>query len=67
MIRRIAGYDIARALAIFGMALVNFRIVMGAGQNGPKWLVFLVGQFEGRAAAKLAVLAGIGISLSTRK
>ena len=43
MIRRIAGCDIARALAIFGMVLVNFKIVMVAGQNGPKWLVFLAG------------------------
>ena len=38
MKKRIVGYDLARALAIFGMVVVNFKIVMGAGQNGPAWL-----------------------------
>lgn len=67
MNRRIAGYDIARALAIFGMVLVNYKIVMGTGQDGPRWLVLLAGLFEGRAAATFVILAGIGISLLTRE
>ena len=67
--RRIAGYDIARALAVFGMVLVNFTIAMGAmgaeraeGQ-GPSWLTGFVRLFEGRAAATFVVLAGVGVSL----
>ncbi len=32
---RIAGYDMARALAIMGMVAVNFRWVMDAYEVGP--------------------------------
>ena len=64
---RIIGYDLARALAVFGMVVVNFKVVMGAEQNGPSWLIHLVGLFDGRAAATFVVLAGAGISLLTRK
>ena len=31
--QRIVGYDLARALAVFGMVLVNFRVVMAADQR----------------------------------
>lgn len=65
--QRIIGYDLARALAVFGMVLVNFKIVMGAAENGPDWLVLLVGLFDGRAAATFVVLAGIGISLLSKE
>jgi len=41
---RIEGYDAARALAIFGMIVVNFKIVMGSGASGPRWLVPLAGR-----------------------
>jgi len=61
--KRIIGYDLARALAIFGMVVVNFKIVMGAERNGPDWLVTAVGLLNGRAAATFVVLAGIGLSL----
>jgi uncharacterized membrane protein YeiB len=64
--QRIIGYDLARALAIFGMVVVNFKIVMGAEQNGPPWLTQLVGLLEGRAAATFVVLAGVGLSLLSR-
>lgn len=63
MKQRIVGYDLARALAVFGMVVVNFKIVMGAEQNGPAWLVGLVGLLSGRAAATFVVLAGVGVSL----
>ncbi len=63
---RIAGFDVARALAIFGMVFVNFKIVMGADKNGPHWLLTFVSQFEGRAAALFVVLAGVGMSLVAR-
>ncbi len=64
---RIIGYDLARALAVFGMVVVNFKIVMGAEENGPEWLVNLVGLLNGRAAATFVVLAGVGLSLLSRK
>jgi len=64
---RIIGYDFARALAIFGMVVVNFKIVMGAGEAGPGWLVWLVGLLEGRAAATFVILAGVGLSLLSRR
>lgn len=67
MKRRIIGYDLARALAVFGMVFVNFKIVMGAEQNGPVWLIRLAGMFDGRAAATFVVLAGIGVSLVSRR
>ena len=63
MTDRIVGYDLARALAIFGMVLVNYKIATGADQNGPAWLVDLAGLIDGRAAALFVVLAGVGISL----
>lgn len=63
MTDRIVGYDLARSLAIFGMVLVNYKIAMGAQQNGPAWLVDLAGLIDGRAAALFVVLAGVGISL----
>jgi len=64
---RIQGYDLARALAIFGMVLVNFKIVMGASDNGPDWLIWLEGLLEGRAAATFVILAGVGLSLISRR
>ena len=68
--QRIVGYDLARALAILGMVLVNFRIVLmlqgidveGSGIGG-----WLAGWLSGRAAATFVVLAGVGVSLLTRR
>ena len=65
--QRIVGYDVARALAIFGMILVNFKLVMGATDNGPAWLTWLSGLLEGRAAATFVILAGVGIALLSKK
>ena len=67
MKKRVIGYDLARALAIFGMVVVNFKIVMGAEQNGPTWLVDFIGLLDGRAAATFVVLAGAGLSLLAQK
>tara|TARA_B110000093_G_scaffold106228_1_gene114285 strand:- start:16587 stop:16898 length:312 start_codon:yes stop_codon:yes gene_type:complete len=67
MKNRIIGYDLARALALFGMVVVNFKIVMGTANNGPPRLVDLTGLLEGRAAATFVLLAGIGISLLSAK
>lgn len=64
---RIYGYDVARALAVMGMVIVNFKVVMGAAQSAPHWGLSLVSLLEGRAAATFVVLAGAGVSLSARK
>lgn len=64
---RIIGYDLARALAIFGMVIVNYKVVMNASKNGPDWLIWLAGLFDGRAAATFVILAGIGIAMLSKK
>lgn len=61
---RIKGYDLARALAIFGMVIVNFKIVMSA-TTGSQTLISLASLLEGRAAATFVVLAGVGITMMT--
>jgi uncharacterized membrane protein YeiB len=64
---RIEGYDLARALAIFGMVVVHFALVMSserAKQGG--WAARLVEALDGRAAATFVVLAGVGITLRFR-
>lgn len=63
--KRIIGYDLARALAIFGMVIVNYKVVMG-GVAGSEWLKWLASLFEGRAAATSIVLILICIHLSER-
>ncbi|UII58598.1 heparan-alpha-glucosaminide N-acetyltransferase domain-containing protein (plasmid) [Cytobacillus spongiae] len=65
--KRIIGFDMARALAILGMVIVNYKISMNAEENGPEWLKTMTGLLEGRASAIFVILAGIGISLMTKK
>ncbi|MDK2124312.1 DUF418 domain-containing protein [Parachitinimonas caeni] len=62
--QRIAGFDLARALAIFGMVIVNFKTVMHTDHqpDGGWWSLFDL--VDGRAAAMFVTLAGVGISLS---
>lgn len=64
---RIAGFDLARALAIFGMITVNYRASINQVGNPPDWFASLAHQVDGRAAALFVFLAGIGISLLSRK
>lgn len=63
MKNRIVGIDIARALAIFGMIIVNFKIVLYA-TDGNSYLLSLTSILEGRASALFVILAGIGLSLN---
>jgi uncharacterized membrane protein YeiB len=60
------GFDFARAIAIFGMVTVNFKIVMSA-EEGNQVLLWFSGFFEGRASALFVVLAGIGLTFLTSK
>ena len=64
--QRIVGLDLARALAVIGMVVVNFKVVM-ASEPSPVWLDRLTGMLEGRAAALFVVLAGVGVALLTRR
>lgn len=64
---RIEGFDFARAFAIFGMMLVNYKIVF---TKGCEWNLFFndfISLFEGRAASVFLILAGVGISLMSKK
>ena len=61
--KRIIGIDVARALAVIGMIIVNFKIVIG--ENGLNWVKSFAGIFDGKAAATFVVLAGIGLALMT--
>lgn len=63
---RIIGIDFARALAVFGMVIVNFKVAMNADHGTSIWHVF-AGLFEGRASALFVILAGIGIAFMTKK
>jgi uncharacterized protein len=60
---RIIGIDIARALAVIGMIIVNFKIVLG--ENGLNWVKSFASVFDGKAAATFVVLAGVGLALMT--
>jgi uncharacterized protein len=64
---RILGYDVARATAILGMVVVHFSLVLGIEGTAPPWLSVALGALDGRAAATFVVLAGIGITLLTRR
>lgn len=63
MKKRIIGVDVARALAVIGMILVNFKMVLG--QQGETWLKPFSSLLEGKAAATFVVLAGVGIAFMT--
>ncbi len=64
MKKRIIGIDLARALAVIGMIIVNFKIVFG--YKGSEVLQSIVGVFDGKAAATFVVLAGVGIALMSK-
>lgn len=65
--KRMEGLDFARALAMFGMFVVNFGVITGADGNGPTWLIGVQNLFQGRASAIFVILAGLGIALMTAK
>ncbi|MGJ8662417.1 MAG: DUF418 domain-containing protein [Marinicella sp.] len=60
--RRLEGLDLARYLALIGMVIVNFDVVMASPKlNSSAGLASLL---QGRAAALFVVLAGIGFGLA---
>lgn len=60
MKQRIIGIDVARAIAVIGMIIVNFK--MAFGKEGSEFLTSLTGVFDGKAAATFVVLAGVGLA-----
>src|SRR5215207_6886043 len=63
---RVVGYDLARALAILGMVLVHFVLVMSIAHVEEGWLGRIVRFLDGRAAATFVVLAGVGLTLRAK-
>src|SRR6478735_4393816 len=62
---RLAGIDAARGLALLGMMATHVLPTFESdAQLTPTWVGLV---FSGRAAALFAVLAGIGLALSTGK
>lgn len=61
---RIVGIDVARAIAVIGMIIVNFKVVLGS--EGQGWLLTIADSLSGKAAALFVVLAGVGIALLTK-
>ena len=60
---RIVGYDVARAMAILGMVLVNYTSLMEVDTFSPSWLKPIVYWVYGRAAVVFVMLAGISVSM----
>ncbi|MDB6135287.1 MAG: hypothetical protein JWM59_3530 [Verrucomicrobiales bacterium] len=61
--KRIAGFDVARALAVLGMTVVHFNLVMTAAGTPRKWSAVMMSLLDGRPAAVFVMLAGMGVSL----
>ncbi len=64
---RLTGFDVARSLAIFGMIIVHFMLVMTDGVPAEKWSDSLLHALDGRPAATFVILAGIGVSLISKR
>ena len=66
MQERITGFDFARSLALLGMIIVNFTVVMNP-ETGSTALLSLTQLLQGRASALFVIIAGIGVTLSSNK
>lgn len=62
---RLPGYDVARAIAVLGMIMVDVRHELLA-YHGSTPFLWLFDGIEGKAAALFVLLAGAGLSLRTR-
>jgi uncharacterized protein len=65
-VERLPGYDVARAIAVLGMIMVDVRHELVAYQGSPS-LLWLLDGLEGKAAALFVLLAGAGLSLRTHR
>ncbi len=64
---RLDGLDLARFMALIGMVIVNFSIVMGAENTATGFFAAVSNALHGRAAALFVVLAGIGLGLAAKR
>jgi uncharacterized protein len=64
---RIEGFDLARALAFLGMVFVNFRVALANDEEVDSWLSWIDTRLDGRASATFVILAGVGVSLMSRR
>jgi uncharacterized protein len=58
---------VSRSLAILGMMVVHFMLVMTDGMPPERWSDSLLNLLDGRAAATFVILAGMGVTLMARK
>ncbi|MBU0481236.1 MAG: DUF418 domain-containing protein [Proteobacteria bacterium] len=64
---RIESYDIARAIAVLGMLVVNYFVIFLEFFEGDSFFMDLADLLCGRAAALFIMLAGVGLTLLGRK
>jgi uncharacterized protein len=64
---RVIGYDLARALAVMGMVVVNYTSMLEITRFSPAWLEPFIDLLYGRAAVVFVMLAGLSISLMARR
>lgn len=67
MADRIAGFDLARAYAIFGMFIVNFNFCFGSVWQTDEPVGRFLNLFVGNSTAIFIILAGMGVSLMAQK
>lgn len=60
---RVYGFDVARAVAIMAMVVVNFDVMLDAHADGLPWVAAAVNFLYGRAAVTFVMLAGVSLSL----
>lgn len=62
---RVPALDVARAVALVGMVVVNYRLLL-TGDGGDVRAIQALEYLDGRAAALFMVLAGVGAGLLSR-
>lgn len=60
---RLAGVDLARSIALFGMFIIHFDSVLGPAGSGPLWYFLVQRLVSGAGWALFVVQLGVGISL----
>ena len=65
--KRIIGFDLARAYAIFGMYVVNFNFCFGSIWQSNDPLARFLNLFTGNSTSIFIILAGMGVSFMANK
>ena len=52
---------------MLGMIVVHFGLVMAVDPTRPAWSALIMHLLDGRAAATFVVLAGVGLTLRSRR